>query len=179
MKKYLAIILAISLLFLAACGGDNDDQSALQKKAAEKEVEYAIDAVEDAAEDAAHEASQELVNFKCDIAGMQTIYFYKEKAKIKSAYSESWLNDDGSFVVMELMGEDYLVQYPADQSEMDREGMMTTYHTSKTLDNIDCELDVVTEADVNLPDLEIVSDEEFQELLMADIMAGYEDMYAE
>ena len=176
--KYLAIILAISLLFLAACGG-NDDQSALQQKAAEKQVEYAIDAAEDAVEEAAHEASQELVNFKCVIADMQTIYFYKEKAKIKSDWSESWLNDDGSFYVMNLGGVDYLIQQPAEQSEMDREGMMTTYYTSKTVDNIDCELDVVTEADVALPDLEILSDEEFQELLMEDIMAGYEDMYTE
>ncbi|PIN69459.1 hypothetical protein COV93_05465 [Candidatus Woesearchaeota archaeon CG11_big_fil_rev_8_21_14_0_20_43_8] len=151
---------------MAGCGKDDQSQ-VLKKKAAEKAKESAVKQVEDVAEASAKKASQELVNFKCDIAGMQTIYFYKNKAKMETPNGESWLLDDYDYVKMNISGTYYLIKYPGEQSDMDLEGMMKTYRNSKITPGVDCELDSVTEAIVTLPNLQIITPDELQDKMMA------------
>ena len=104
---------------------------------------------------------------------MQTIYFYQDKAKIESFDRESWLIGD-EFYAINLVGDtEYLVQFPSEESEMTVEDMMGAYRTSKSVEGIDCELDAASEAIVTLPDLEIITNEELGEMMLDQMMAGY------
>lgn len=172
MKKPIAIliILLISALFLTACG-DDDEQNALKKRTAERVGEVAEDKAEDAKDKAKLEKSQKLINFECDIANIQQIYFLKGDMKMVTPNTEAWLIDDKYYVKMNSGGRSYLVTYPGEESEMDAKDMMTTYTTSKTLDNIDCKLGTVSESMMTLPsDLEVIDEDEFQDRIEQDLM---------
>jgi len=161
------------IALVIGCGGESDDQSALQQKMEEKTIEYAEQDAIDAAEDAAQEASQELVNFKCIIADMQTIYFLKGDAKIVSTMSEGWLIDDQYYMKAEINEDEYLVVYPGEESGMNYDSMMTAYRVSKTTDGYECWLDVVTEDDVTLPDLEQITPDEMGDLMLGAMADEY------
>lgn len=68
-------------------------QSEVQNAAQDVVDEVALE-TKTAVKDKVLEESQDLVNFQCTIAGMQTFYFLKEKVKIVSPAGEAWLNDD-------------------------------------------------------------------------------------
>ena len=157
----------------AGCATDTQDIAANAAKDAAKDA--AQDMVEDTAgqvyDDVSGELSQQLVNFRCTLADGRTIYFLKEKAKVVSPTGESWLNDDGYFAKFTIDDKDYLVHYPAEESDMSFEAMMTTYEVSKTSPGYDCELNVVQESDVDLPDIEVITPEELGDLMMQQMMA--------
>ena len=165
MNKITIAVCLIFMLLLVGCSGKNS-QNKLANKAEEKYEQQEEYQEQQEQEQEEFEESQEKVNFKCVIAGVQTIYFLRDKAKIESVGRESWLNDDGFFAIMEVNEKEYLVQFPAEESEITFEGMMTTYDVSRTNDAYDCELDVVTEEIVTLPDLEIISNQEYGDLLI-------------
>ena len=169
MKKVILTMMVIALLLLTACGNNAEPAT---NDGADEDVQHAATQVEieRAAEDNVA-LDQELVNFKCVIADLQTIYFLKNKAKISSEVGDSWIIDETVYIKMTLDGEDYLIKYPAmERNDIDREGMIATYHNSKAVSNIDCEMNVVKESDVALPDLEILSDEELQAKMMEGMM---------
>ncbi|MBW2967695.1 hypothetical protein KY362_04360 [Candidatus Woesearchaeota archaeon] len=189
MKKTISIIFLLSvvgMLMLTGCGKDDaqgDVSNALVKKAQQKEKEIAVEQAEDAREEAAHKVSQELVNFECEIQGVQTLYFLKGDIKIESSapggMREAWLIGDKYYTKMEIGGEDLLVEWPSDESEVDAESMMDTYAMSKSVPNIDCKLGTVSQSKVKLPDLEIIDNEEMGTRMMGDFESEIDAMYAD
>jgi DNA polymerase I-like protein with 3'-5' exonuclease and polymerase domains len=173
-EKTIIIACLFALLLISGCAGRTDN--ALANKADEKMQESAVQQAEEAAEQAEQEAKQELVNFKCTIANVQTFYFLRDKAKVVSAAGESWLNDDGFFYITEIDGKEYLVNGDMDEAEVSFDSMMQTYQISQTMDNYDCQLNVVTEADVTPPsDLEIITPEELTNMMLEQMQNyGYE-----
>jgi hypothetical protein len=171
MEKAIIIACLFALLLISGCAGRTDNK--LADKANEKMQESAVQQAEAAAEKAEEEASQELVNFKCTIADLETIYFLKGDAKVESARGESWLTEDGFFSITEVNGQEYLLKMPAEQTTITYENMMQTYQMSKTLDTHDCEIGVVKEEDVTPPqDLEVITNEEMADIMMEG-MANY------
>jgi len=161
MKNKILLVAILALFLMAIITGCS------------KSTETNEDDNEKSATDIGDKISQEAVNFKCVIANVQTIYFLKGDAKIESDGRESWLIGDKYYMKMDIGGTDYLIEYPAAESEMTSEDMVDTYKTSKAVPNLDCQIGVVKESDLALPDLEILDSEEFQQKLTEEMMAQY------
>ncbi len=167
MKKYVLIMMIVLLLIVSGCGNpksadNNADNKGLKSGSVDDATNKADDNVA---------IDQELVNFKCVIADVQTIYFLKNKAAVESPAGKTWIIDDKVYIKMEIQGEDYLIEYPAsERNDVNTEDMKSTYITSKSVPNVDCEINVVKESDVALPDLEILSEEGFQNKLTEGMM---------
>ncbi|RME54269.1 hypothetical protein D6777_04310 [Candidatus Woesearchaeota archaeon] len=162
--KRTIIILAL-LLLIVGCSPEQVVKSTIQDEVSEAARTTARQAASAAVEQA-DKAAQDLVNFECTVAGMQTFYFLKNKAKIVSAGRESWLTEDGSYVQQEVNGKTYLVKFPPTQSEMSFSSMMKMYEYSKHDKNYDCKLNTVTEDMVKLPDYEVITNEEMAQMAL-------------
>ncbi|MBN2457739.1 hypothetical protein JXB31_01250 [Candidatus Woesearchaeota archaeon] len=173
MKRYrilMACLMVVLLLVVSACSKSDNPDDALKDKAADMAGEQVAEKAGDVAEEAAHQLSQENVNFRCTIKPTQQIFsFLKGDAKITSPNGESWLIADKYYIKVNLGDKDYLVKYEGEESELDSEGMMNVYALSKTTATYECELGVVKESDVTLPDLEIISPEEMGEKMLGDM----------
>jgi hypothetical protein len=144
----------------------------MKAKAEERAKTIAEEKAVEEAEQAEQAALQEFVNFKCVIAGIQTVYFLKDKGKIEGQGTEAWITKDAAYLKMDLDGEEVLYQVPFEEAPMSYEAMETTYDASKTIETYDCQLNVVTEADVTPPSLPILTAEEFQAKLMEGMTGG-------
>ncbi len=171
MRAILALAL-LSVLIVSGCTNAPNPADQIIDNANEDAKEAIGDAMGGIAEDVGDDLSQELVNFRCTLADHRTIYFLQDKASVKSEAGESWLNDEGFFAKFSIGGKDYLVKYEAEESEMTFEDMYVAYETSKTTEGFDCEINVVTEADVTPPDLEIITPDELADKMLAEMMAG-------
>ena len=165
MKTHL-IIFGLVILLVVGCSPQQVIQGEVQNVAQDAVEKVALE-TKTAVKEKALEESQELVNFQCTIAGLQTFYFLKEKVKIVSPAGESWLNDDGYFTKVEMDGDVFLVQYPVEESEMNYADMKVTYEVSKKNEVYDCELDTVTEDIVTVPDLEVITPEDLANKMLA------------
>ncbi len=163
--------LIVAVLLASGCTTEQSPQDMAKEAALDTGQEMVQDSVGGAVEQVADDAGQQLVNFKCVLADGREIYFLKEKASVKSEAGQSWLNDDGYFALFDIDGTQYLVEYPAEQSDMSFDDMMTTYTVSKTSPGYDCELNVVTEADVTPPDIQVITPDELGELMLQQMMA--------
>ncbi len=173
MRK-MVVLLIIAMFVLTACASKSAAPgNALQAKVAEKTAESAVQKTEQAAEDAAEKASQELVNLKCTIAGIQTIYWLKGNAKSESNGREIWLMGPDSYSVVEVGGKKYLLNASIEESGMSYEAMKTNYQLSKTVDTIDCWENVVTEDMFVLPDYPVITNEEWMQMAQDEMMKAY------
>lgn len=159
MKKVFLILLISLMIVLTACAPDPSTD--LQNNITEASEKI----VSDTAKQSTRKASQELMNFKCTIDGDRTFYFLKGNAKIVSSIGSSWIVDDKYYMRVKLERKYYLIKYPIEKSSIDAGEMIATYQASKTVDNLDCELNAVKESDVALPDLEIITPEEIAGIL--------------
>jgi hypothetical protein len=116
-------------------------------------------------------SSNEAVNFKCDLVGSQTMYYLKDKGKIKINEQSIWIEGDSYFMPMEISGVTYLIKYPSfDNPDMTLQNMKEIYTMSKSVPNIDCFLDVVKESDVEKPNYEVLTEDEYQQKVMDEMM---------
>lgn len=160
-------LLAIMLVF-AGCGDKGDPN-----------IDYSNDVKGDDGSgnvklDIDNKGDQEAVNFKCDVENMGTISFFKGDAVVETPNGKTWIIGDDVYVVMNLNERDVLIKYSegSGMEPMTKEDMRDTYKTSKMTPGVDCTLDVVTQADVTLPELEILTEQGFQDELMAEMTKG-------
>ncbi len=172
------IILAIVLLLVIGCGGpsasdsSSDDSTDRAMQDNRQQASNKMDRQASDANNAKADADQSLVNFKCSMGGVQDYYFYKNKMKLESPSSEGWIIDDIYYFKMDIGGKDYLVTGMMDDQKISNEDMMEMYKTSKAVPNMDCTLGAASAAIVTLPDLEILNEEEFGELMGQAMFAG-------
>lgn len=172
MKKILiALFLASILLFTVGCGSSEDTRDK-DEMTADAMKQYA-----EATKSADADNDQELVNFKCTMAGTQTYYFYENKIKIEGPGTEGWVVDDVYYVKMDVGGKDYLISGMGGDNEITTEGMLNMYRTSKATPNFDCTLGGVSESKVTPPDLPMITAEEMGQVMMGGMAEGMEDMY--
>ncbi|RMF90648.1 MAG: hypothetical protein D6733_03255 [Methanobacteriota archaeon] len=163
------MLLVLAALFTACLGGSpSDDMSGKEAvdRAKDKAADLAAETAAQKAKAEAKKASQELVNFKCTMADGTTMYFLKGKGKVTSPGGNTYLDNEGVYTVMDAGGEQVLVKFPVEEATMDMDDMKAAYESSKVTDTYDCELNVVSEADVAMPDMPIMTMDEYQARLM-------------
>lgn len=158
-------------LMIVACGSSQPADQDMGKLIGGDAEEKAAEA---AKEDAKKEAEQELVNFECTIPGDQKFYFYKGDMKTVTPTGEVWIVDDKIYAKIDLGGHTYLMQQEAPELNVGPQEAIDTYKNSKTLPGYDCSLGTVKASDVELPNLEILDENQLQEKLMEDMMAEYQ-----
>jgi len=158
------IILAL-LLLVVGCSPEQVVKSTIQDEVSEATRAAARNVASEAVE-VVDKAAQDFINFKCTVAGMQTIYFLKDKAKMVQAGRETWLNEDGFFSKVEINGNSYLLKSPANGAQYSFKDLMQMYEFSKHDKNYQCEKDTVTEDMVALPDYEIITNEQMAQMAL-------------
>lgn len=168
--KTLILILVLVLVssLIVACGNSEPKQENFYKnfEGGDRDVK----------ENEVEEVNSEAVNFKCDIQGLGTLYFLKGNARIDGTSSTTWVLDGHTYAVMPLGEEEIIIDYEGDagMEPMSNEDMLDTYKNSKMNPGVTCTLGVVSQADMALPKLRILTNDEFQMELMDSMMAQYE-----
>lgn len=162
MKKINLILISLIVLFAFGCTLQNIDTTMENKiEDTNKEIDTeSITKTETKTDTTKVEKKQDLVNFKCIISNTNTYYFYENKSKFERLQNEGWVYPDGYYVKVSLPPNEYLIKYPIEESPVSFDNMIDMLEISKDIDTHICEKGNVTEEDVNLPDLEIISPSE-------------------
>jgi hypothetical protein len=170
-KSFLIISCLVLLLFSVACSNKQQDLTNNNINYQNQEDDYDIEHVYDYNQDTDSPKDSDKVNFKCVLVGVQTIYFLKDKAKVSTGGGDVWIDKDHFYMVMDMSDEKYLIQHlSTEDPDMTLQNMHEIYRTSKMSPHLECELDVVTESDVQKPNYPILTEDEFQEKMMEEMM---------
>ena len=164
MKVYLVCVLFIlAICTLFGCSNNVPEDITQEPQSDETTVETP------------EERSDDVVNLKCSNAMLQTFYFLGEDVKIEAIGKEreSWVLDGWHYMKMEFSDGVFLVkQKPPEDIKMTIEAVNVAYKTSKKYEGLDCEVGVVTEDDVKLIDLPIITNEEMGQKMLNEMMKG-------
>lgn len=159
MKRIL--LLAAVLLLVASCSSNYNDQLPVV------DGNHPVVDGDQGAMQETHtaDADMDLVNFKCELAGVETYYFFKGKIKLETSAQEGWIIDKVYYVKTDINGEAYLVTGMMDP-DVTADDLKNMYRTSKTTPGFDCEEGAASEADVTLPDLPVITNDELAQKMM-------------
>jgi|GEM_PF-4390615 len=180
MKKVLFLILIIASLLLVSCSSSSKDSEKidfsnfngnvqdLTPKQYEEYMTYVQEKQAEMTNNQGKDVNQELVNFKCDIQNTGTIYFLKGDGVVKTPSSTTWVLNGYTYAKIPLENETVLVKYEKDEGMglMSTQDMIDTYKNSNMNPAVTCTLGAVTQQDMTLPNLRIITNQELKKELM-------------
>ncbi|MFA6888836.1 MAG: hypothetical protein WC254_05055 [Candidatus Woesearchaeota archaeon] len=164
MEKWMIGILCVFLV-LTACGAQDVKESIEDKTA---------DAAKETGKTLLNEAMQNSVNLKCTVGTVFTLYYLDNEVMVSSTAGKTWIVDSYAYTVMKIGETEYLMKAPVSSAEVDYTTMKDMYYQSKVVQGYDCEEDVVSEADMVMPSLPTITNEEFNQKFQEEMMKAYQ-----